>query len=414
MFYDEKFACIYHVIETLQNRGVDNIDTFMVDNQISNNKGFKDKFRGISNIKEHLDSLKDEAKNDVDSVIFYAKNITSNAFKRDSHIKLQEMSKAVLDSEQDINDLNFAIQSDVTNFADGYITGEGVQSIGDIVEDIYTEIEEDRERGQVGLPMSFPDINKYFTLEDGEVVLIGGRAKGGKSMIFLQETIHKARNGVPVLVWDTEMSTKSWTIRALAHLSGVSITKVKTGKGNTQEEINKINEAKRLLKTLPIYHTYEPNLDVNALFMEAKRLIMTKNLGLIVIDYLKVSNTANTTENEYNLLGNLAIEIKNMAGYFNIPILMGAQLHDKEDRLGDSSKIKRYVSTICLWIAKTAEERAKDGVKAGTHKLIISENRNGIQHDRSLNEYLNFVFQPNIVKISQATEFENLGDDSPY
>ena len=413
MFYDEKLATVFYIIDSLQKNGIEEIDTFLIESQIKAHKNLADKFKEIDNVKLYLDSLKESAKTDIKTVIFQAKNISSCAFKRDSHIKLAEMSKNILEVDSDINSLNYTMQRDITKFADGYITNDDLQVIGDVADDIFAEIEEDRERGLVGLPMSLPSLNQYFTLEDGEVVLIGGRAKGGKSMIFCQEAINKATNGVPVMIWDTEMNTKSWVVRALSHLSGVPIRRVKTGDNMSEEEKNKLDEAKRVLKTLPIYHMYKPTLDIDDLYMTTKQLLITKKIGLLIIDYLKISDTSNSSENEYNALGNMAIGIKDLSGELNIPVLMGAQLHHEKDKLGDSSKIERYVSTVCFWLAKTAEEKARDGVKAGTHKLIVSKNRNGMQHDTTANEYLNFVFNPSIVRIYEAEVSENI-DGVPY
>lgn len=415
MFYETKNATIYHIIQNLLNNGIEHIDTLMIENQIISNKAFKEYFIGINDIKKYLDLLKENAVTDVESVGFFAKNIISEAYKRDSFIKLQEMSKNVISKDGDINEVNTMIQTEVVKFADEYIFDNDIKEIGEVCEDIFIEIEEDRERGGGGIAMSFQHMSKYFTLEAGEVCVIGGRAKGGKSMIFLQEAIHKARNGLKVLIWDTEMSTKLWVTRALSHLSGIPIRKVKTGEDLSLVETEILNKAKAELKTLPITHLYRPEVNVSDMWMTVKQLLISKGLDLLIIDYLKVTNTNNTTENEYNMLGNYAIEIKNLAGYFQIPILMGAQLHHKENRLGDSSKVVRYISTLCIWTAKTHEERIADGVKQGTHKMAITNNRLGMQHDEGGNEYLNFVFNPSIATIYEAEVWEHTeSDNTPY
>lgn len=400
MFYEAKFANIYYIVENLINKGIENIDSLMIENQIVSNKSFKDNFKDEEDIRKYIDLLKIEANSDISNVDFFAKNIVSCAFKRDSYIKLQEMGKSILSSDEDINDVNYSLQYNITKFADEYIVDEEFKPIGTKLDDIYKEIAEDRERGHIGIPMSTPYISNYFEMTPGSLTILGGRAKGGKSMWFLQEAIHKARMGVGVLFIDTEMDLKSWTIRALAHLSKVEMRKITLGEGLTDEEKMRLKSAETELKKLPITHVYMGSLDIPKIFMMSKKMIITKELGFIIVDYLKVSDTSNSSDNEYNMLGNMSIGLKNMASDLGIAILCGAQLHHKEDRLGDSSKITRYLTTQCIWTYKTAEEKINDGVKEGNCKMRITHNRVGMQTNDE--EYLNFVFKPEIATIYEA------------
>ena len=46
----------------------------------------------------------------------------------------------------------------------------------------------------------------------------------------MNEVVHKLKNGVPCLVIDTEMQTRLYVERLLAHLSKVDIERIKSGK----------------------------------------------------------------------------------------------------------------------------------------------------------------------------------------
>ena len=104
-----------------------------------------------------------------------------------------------------------------------------------------------------------------------------------------------------------------------------------------------------------------------------------------------------------------------MASELDIPILTGGQMANNSDRLADSSKIERYVSVLAYWMPKTPDEKIKDTVKGGNYKLQISKNRLGRQHDTTVGEYLNFTFNPSIVKIDIAEIPEsNIENNNPY
>lgn len=415
MFYDRKLGCIYHVVDMLQNEGVENIDTFMIETKILSNKGFKDLFSKESDLKEYFEKLMLSARSDVKDVEFLAKNITTQAFKRESYIKLQELSKEVLNSDEDINKINYDLQCNITSFADTYVVDESVSSIGEKLDELWESIELDRKQGYAGLPSFSPSLSSYFTYENGECVLIGGRAKSGKSMFFLQEAIHKVKNGVPVLIMDTEMNTKSWLLRCLANLSGVEIRKIKTNSGLDDEEYTRICEAKEWLRDKPLYHIYDPHWTQDKIFMTVKQLKLSRNIGFVIYDYIKQIDTSGTDTKEHNFLGDMANFLKSsIAGYFNIPVLTGGQMSPKELRLADSDKINRYVSTVAYWIHKTADEKVSDGVKEGNVKLVIHYNRNGMQHDITSEEYFNYVFDGSKAKIYEAEVFEHNGEALPY
>ena len=140
---------------------------------------------------------------------------------------------------------------------------------------------------------------------------------------------------------------------------------------------------------------------------------ITKNLGFIIVDYIKCTLTRGMESSQYDELGNLAIELKTIAGTLNLPILTGGQLLPNTERLADSSKIERYISTMCIWTPKTAEEKVRDGVKQGNFRMRITKNRNGkITEDEC---YLNFVVDGNTSSIYEAKEFEHRPEDAmPY
>ena len=412
MFYEDKHSVIYDIMDRLQKSGVENIDNSMIANEIENTKAFKDRFAKIENIRQYLNELKAEARIDLEGVEFFARKVVSSAFKRDSYIKLQNIGNSVLESKADINSVNELIQTEVVKFADEYLVDDNVKSLGDVCDDIYERLEENQEIGASGLSMSFPSLSDYFYLEPGEVVCIGGRTGGYKTVFFMCEALHKARQGIPTVIIDTECATDLWVARALANISKVSIRKIKTG-GMTVDELARYESAKRELKELPIYHMYKPTLDMNELYMLFKQMVITKGLGFIVVDYLKVTNTRGLDSNQYDELGNLAIELKTIAGTLNLPILTGGQLLPNTERLADSSKIERYISTLCVWTPKTAEEKATDGIEQGNFRMRITKNRNGrITEDE---HYLNFVVNGDISSIYEAKVFEHRPEDAmPY
>ncbi|MBK5242151.1 DnaB-like helicase C-terminal domain-containing protein [Clostridium sp.] len=417
-FYNREFACVYHIIKTLTDKGINEIDNFMIISEIEGNKASKaviDEYQDISkDVCGWLDDLKLVARTDVGSYELISKKIVANAFKRDSYIKLREMANGVLESGEDINSINYKLQTDITNFADNYIVDTDIQTMGEKADDLWDKILSKRnDSGFSGLPSKYKDLNKYFTYEDSELVVIGGRAKSGKSMFFLNEAIHKVDNGVPTAIFDTEMKDDLWMTRFLALKSGVNIHKVKNGDYSLKEE-KLILDAKDWLKNKPLVHIYDPEWTKDKTYMKAKQLKQSMGLRFLIYDYIKVDDTSGKDVKEHNVLGDMTNFLKNkIAGALDLAVVAGGQMAPKERRLADSDKINRYASTIAYWIHKTKEEMIKDGTDAGNCKLFIDYNRNGEQMEED--QYLNFTFLGNTATIVQAKKFKSEEEDSmPY
>lgn len=414
MFVERELGCIYHIIQHLNKEKVKSIDNFLIINEINGNKGFKAIFEdleNINNIAEFIEDLRLVARNSIEEYELLAKKVVTLSFKRETFIKLNEMSRTILTSEDDINAINYSLQNDIVKFADNYIVNGNIQVIGDKVDDLWSKIEEDRSSGFAGLPSKYPNLNKYFTYERTELVVIGGRAKSGKSMFFLNEAIHKVENGVPTAIFDTEMSDENWFIRFLALKSGVDIRRIKNG-DTTEEENDKIRAAKDWLKDKPLIHIYDSDWTKDKIYMTAKQLKMSMGLDFLVFDYIKANDTSGMDGKEHNILGDYTNFLKNkIAGELDIPVMAGGQMSPKEMRLADSDKINRYASTVAYWIHKTREEKIADGIKQGNCKLVIDYNRNGMMFEEG--EYLNFVFKGDVAAIDEAEVFEHM-EDIPY
>jgi len=110
---------------------------------------------------------------------------------------------------------------------------------------------------------------------------------------------------------------------------------------------------------------------------------------------------------EHSYLGKLTSFLKNkIAGELDIAVITAAQMNDKELRLADSAKIKRYASTIAYWMEKNTDMIAGDGASEGTYYLYVDYNRNGSHHKSDSNykpmSYLNFVMDGSRATITMA------------
>ena len=89
---------------------------------------------------------------------------------------------------------------------------------------------------------------------------------------------------------------------------------------------------------------------------------------------------------------------------------IGAAQATANNKLADSAKIARNASTIIMIEDKSPEEIESDGQECGNKKMIVTVNRNGMQH--ASGEYIDLVFDGN--KISYEQAYQQHIPQTPY
>lgn len=410
-FYDVVNGSIYWAIEQLYKNGVDTIDALNITNMLHSNAAVKQTIEkyNLTNMQEFIDMSQYAARHSMEEYILLVNNIVTASFKRDLYRVSVEIQASCFNPKADLSDLNYLVSEKITKLTEQYITSQEVTLFGEKVEDLWEEILCRRtEDGIYGIPSKYPILSEYFTFEPGELVLLSARMKRGKSALFLNEAVHKLKNGIPVLYIDTEMQDRLFFERMIAHVSGVEIKKIKTGRYNDDEEIL-IRKSIEWIKNQPFVHLYLPQSTDEEIYAICK--ICKYKMGddlFFIYDYIK-SNMASSSE-QYNLLGAKTDFLKNkICGELNIPGFAGAQL-GRNMEISDSDKIARYISTNVRWREKSVEEIQKDGLECGNYCLNIDINRNGQQ--MAEDEYIDMQFNGNVMRIEQAKQHMVL--DTPF
>lgn len=409
-FYNTENGCMYWAIQQLYKNGVTTIDAINLMNMLSSNKAVQreiDKYN-ITNIQKFIDMSQYAVRHTIEEYKLLVNTVVTLAFKRDLYNVADEIEASCFNSEYDLNQLNSLVNKKINKLTEQYITSNDIVMFGDKVDDLWTEIKSRvTENGLYGIPSKFSSLNEYITYEPGELVLLKARMKRGKSAFFLNEAVHKIRNGVPTLYLDTEMQDRLFLERLLANLTGIPVKRIKTGE-YSEEEGHKLDQVNEWIKKQPFVHIYLPQTTDEEIYAIHKILKYKMNLEFSIFDYIK-SNIQSAAEN-YNALGSRCDFLKNnVAGELNIAMLAGAQLN-RNNAVADSDKIERYVSASILWRDKTTEELANDGLDCGNFAMTVDLNRLGEQMTED--EYIDMKFDGNLMRIEQAKQHKK--EDTPF
>lgn len=165
------------------------------------------------------------------------------------------------------------------------LSGGRITSITDAADEVEREVNE-RAKNPVdvwGIPYAFP----YLSLltggkQTGELTIIAGEPKVGKSWWVYQDALETAIKDTPVYIWSGEMKRKQ-VMRRMYQLLGVNGRNMRTGQMTT-DDWDKMNDARALVLNSPLYIDDAPMklTDLRSILMHEK---IEHGIKQFVIDY---------------------------------------------------------------------------------------------------------------------------------
>lgn len=380
-FMGEDNAHLYRAIVDLYKSGIRTMDAYNLSLKISSNADSKflaEKYN-LPQMSELITLYSQVARETIEDYQMLVDIVITNSFKRDLIRSLRTMDNHIFRGKEDLDELSNYVYDTLDQLTGRYLTGSPVKSFGDLIDDIWQEIEERRNHdGTVGIPSKIRGLDEYMSYEPTELVVVAARMKKGKSIFLMNEAIDKLRKGIPVLYVETEMSDRPFLERVLSHLTQIEVRRIKSGR-YTEAEALRIRNAMDWLKHQPLVHLYDPKMSMEQMYSLCKKLQREINLGFVIYDYVKCDEK--DTSANYNLLGQITNSLKNViAGQLNLPVLTAVQLNRSDD-VADSDKIQRYLSTLIRLDEKPREMIERDGKSCGNYFLKVSLNRNGKMTD---------------------------------
>lgn len=400
-FTVEENGYLYYAISQLVKRGATHIDAFDIVH-ILNLGEQAGKLSGsaltVAAVKEFIENAGAIARSTVEGYLILVDRVLDAAFRRKAYQKLSECQSYCFNMEE--QDIEKKIYSTLDSVMLEYATTSEVPQYKDVVDELWAEIQSRQDHAYSGMPFKFPTLNRYATIEPGELFIFAAEAKQGKSMMLLNCAVDLLRQGKSVLYIDSELNSRMFTCRLLAHLTRIEFNRVKSGNYN-QEEAERIAQAIQWMKAQKFTHIYMPIFDQNGIYTTVKKVKHTQGIDVLIVDYFKSSGDADAFAS-YQELGRITDLVKNeIAGGMNIAAIGAAQA-TSTGKIADSAKIGRNASTIAIIQDKLPEEIEVDGPACGNKKLRVVLNRNGAQ--MAPDEYIDLNFNGNLISYEEAQQ----------
>ena len=215
----------------------------------------------------------------------------------------------------------------------------GLEPISQILIDVYNEISLAAKSGSgvPGLSTGLIELDRAIMgLNNSDLILIASRPGMGKTSIALSIALHAAKtSGKTVTVFSLEMSREQLALRLLSAESFIDGKKLQMGRIKP-DEWRKLADAASSISKADLLINDDPSLTVGDMTAQCRRI---PNLGLIVIDYVQLMQSATSArgyqqENRVQAVTEISRMMKIMAKELNVPVICLSQLNRaNENRL---------------------------------------------------------------------------------
>lgn len=379
-FYSEQHKAIYSIILRMFTSGQP-IDIITVLNEAEKLHIFESNAEGRRYLAEIGNTL--PSTSNIES---YCKIVADKYFIR----SLGYAAKAILDDiqsgEQDSQLLLDAAEQRIYDIRQGRDV-QGLIPIKSAISEAYERLGRisgpDRDK-HVGARTGFTLLDSIISgLNKSDLIIIAARPGMGKTSFAMNIATNVARRSEDkeVVTFNLEMSKEQLATRILSTEALVDSNSLRNGRISGDDWV-KLATSAGYLSSLPLYIDDTASMTVQQMKAKLRR---TKNLGLVIIDYLQLMESTSHSDNRVVVISEITRQLKVMAKELNVPVILLSQLSravesrtDKRPMLSDlreSGSIEQDAD-IVLFLYRDAYYN-KESPRQNISECIVAKNRHG-------------------------------------
>jgi len=376
-FYREAHGRIYQAMIDLDERG-DPVDLVTV-NELLRERG---QLEGVGG-PVFLAKLSEEV-GFATNAAYYAKVVKEKASLRRLLDASQQIAGACLAPIENVQEFLSAAGEQVMDVAQEASPGEG-KTVGELTVQEIPVMEAVHYGGvRPGLPVGFMDLERYFSWEPEDLIVLAGSPSSGKTALCLNFALKVARAGHQVGIFSLEMSRERLIRRvwaAVGSINGERINQVQL----TPSEWTSLIGCYAQLEAMPLWIDGPPVLSISQLRVQARRERAKGKLDFLIVDYLQKIRPATQGRSREEEVAELTRGLKSLAKELKIPVLALCTLNREVEKrtnkrpmlsdLRESGSIE-YDADIVLFLYRDEKYR-EDSPDKGKVEVIIEKNRNG-------------------------------------
>lgn len=277
------------------------------------------------------------------NVEYYVKILKQKRIQRDIITASYGILKTAYDDSVNMDVLIDKAQSDIYKaIQDG--NKKEIQDIASVITKATNDIENlQKQKGYSGVPSGYPSLDeKTMGWQKSDLIILAARPSVGKTAFALNIARNAAvESNIPVAFFSLEMPAIQLVKRLMVSETELPASKFKGGsEPMTESEWEQLHMKIGALAKAPFYIDDTPGLPVMEFRTKVKRLVKSKNVGLVIVDYLQLmqgpSELRGMREQE---VAAVSRTLKATAKEMDIPIIALSQLSRQAvHRTGGSGK----------------------------------------------------------------------------
>ena len=378
-FYNDQHKALYSIMLQMNSMSLP-VDIVTVLNEAEKQHIFESPAEGRRYLAEIGNLLPSTA-----NIESYCKIVADKYFLRSLSYVARTILEEVQSGEQNAQLLLDAAEQKIYDIRQGRDV-RGLVPLSEAISEAYDRL------GKI----SGPDKEKYvgartgFTLLDSitsglnksDLIIIAARPGMGKTSFAMNIATNVARRAEKeVVTFNLEMSKEQIATRILSTEALVESNTLRNGRISGDDWV-KLATSAGYLSTLPLYIDDTASMTVQKMKAKLRR---TKNLGLVIIDYLQLMESTSKSDNRVTVISEITRQLKVMAKELNVPVILLSQLSravesrtDKRPMLSDlreSGSIEQDAD-IVLFLYRDAYYN-KDSQRQNISECIVAKNRHG-------------------------------------
>ena len=275
------------------------------------------------------------------NVLEYAAIVRDRALLRRLGETADEINKMVYEGAGEADAMLEAAERRIYALRQGRSIG-GLVPVSSVVQTVFDNLSEASASGKAipGLSTGLADLDRVtLGLNRSELILVAARPGMGKTSIALNMALHAALNEhQTVAIFSLEMSREQLVMRLLSRAALVPSQNLLTGQ-LTDQQWRDLTTAAQALSATDIRIDDNPTLTVSDMNAQCRRV---PNLGLVVVDYLQLMQSAGSghswsNESRTQAVSDISRMFKIMAKELAVPVICLSQL----SRANESRQDKR-------------------------------------------------------------------------
>ena len=379
-FYSEQHKAIYSIILRMFTSGKP-VDIITVLNEAEKLHIFESNAEGRRYLAEIGNTL--PSTSNIES---YCKIVADKYFIRSLGYAARAILEDIQSGEQDSQLLLDAAEQKIYDIRQGRDV-QGLIPIKAAISEAYERLGRisgpDRDK-HVGARTGFTLLDSIISgLNKSDLIIIAARPGMGKTSFAMNIATNVARRSEDkeVVTFNLEMSKEQLATRILSTEALVDSNSLRNGRISGDDWV-KLATSAGYLSSLPLYIDDTASMTVQQMKAKLRR---TKNLGLVIIDYLQLMESTSHSDNRVVVISEITRQLKVMAKELNVPVILLSQLSravesrtDKRPMLSDlreSGSIEQDAD-IVLFLYRDAYYN-KESPKQNISECIVAKNRHG-------------------------------------